>query len=279
MENRTEHHEIFGIKIHDISHKEVVRMISFWLDHDEQKVIATPNPEMILEAQKNHEFKKTLNKSDLLIADGVGLRFAISALTNATLTYRHTGVDLVDDLAMVCRDLKKHLVLFGGESESAKNAAEKLKERYLNLDVSAVDPGKVEVIKNGHKILIYENNVHVKIVQQIKPDVLLVALGHGKQEQFIQAVLPHLKTVKIAVGVGGSFESISGKKHRAPKLLRKIGMEWLWRLFIEPRRIKRIINAAFVFPIVVVWSTLKSRRFLKACKKTIPEIFRQLRGL
>ncbi|MBU4455056.1 WecB/TagA/CpsF family glycosyltransferase, partial [Patescibacteria group bacterium] len=85
-------------------------------------------------------------------------------------------------------------------------------------------------------------------LQQFQPDVLFCALGAPWQEKFIYHNLPDLPSVKIAMGVGGAFDFLTGKIKRAPKLMRLIGMEWLWRLFMQPWRAKRIYNAVIVFP-------------------------------
>ena len=99
--------------------------------------------------------------------------------------------------------------------------------------------------KLGQKIVGAENgyqdfNNVIEKINIARPDILLVGLGSPKQEKFIYENLSKMPSVKLAVGVGGAFDFISGRVKRAPKILQKIGMEWLWRLFVQPQRIKRI---------------------------------------
>ena len=90
----------------------------------------------------------------------------------------------------------------------------------------------------------------------VKPDILFVAFGHGKQEKWINEYLRDLPSVKIAMGVGGAFDYLSGQTSRAPLWMRKIGLEWLYRLIREPKRLKRIWRAVIIFPIYFVKSAL-----------------------
>jgi N-acetylglucosaminyldiphosphoundecaprenol N-acetyl-beta-D-mannosaminyltransferase len=93
------------------------------------------------------------------------------------------------------------------------------------------------------------------------PDILFVALGAPKQERWIFENLNKLESVKLAMGVGGAFDFLSGKTKRAPLWMRKIGLEWFWRLIIEPRRVKRIIDAVIVFPVIFAYSFLVKDRY------------------
>jgi len=97
-------------------------------------------------------------------------------------------------------------------------------------------------------------------LKEFEPDCLLVALGHGKQERWIKGFMPHLPSVRVAVGIGGAFDYLAGAVERAPEAMQSMGLEWLYRLYKEPRRFKRIINAVVVFPILVIWSKIKPRK-------------------
>ena len=268
-------HELYGVRIDDMEKKDLLAQVRFWFEQDGQHIIFTPNPEFILLSEKNPEFKTMLNRADVNIPDGVGLRFAVAALTDDYLRNRYTGVDLLSDLASECAKQHKRLLLLGGQKGSAFTAAEQLRKKYPALDVTDCDPG---YLSGGIGDVSFSQK-QVREVNEMKPDVLAVALGQGKQEQFILQHLSRIPSVKIAVGVGGSFESIAGTKKRAPKRMRQMGLEWVWRLVIEPSRIKRIFTAFPGFPIRVAWSTIRHRRFIKACRRVFPEIIRQIKGL
>lgn len=249
---------ILKIRLDDLSDQELKQKISDWLLGEKTKIIVTPNPEFFLLARQDKVFLNFLNQADLSLPDGVGLEYAIAALTNNRLEYRHTGVDTVDCLAKT----GERLALVGGQPEVTRKAAEVLKNKYPNTDIIIVNPG--DVPDNGSP-----TPATIKELYQGAPKILAVALGQGKQEKFIAKIIPHLPSVRIAIGIGGALDMIAGFRPRAPLLMRQVGLEWLWRLFIEPRRWQRILRAVFVFPAVVVWSTLMEHRFWRACKRVI----------
>ena len=267
-------HDLYGIRIDDLDDAVLDQQLKTWLNGQGSHVIVTPNPEFVLLARRNENFKRLLNKSDLSIADGVGLRFAIAALTNNRLQNRHTGVDLVDRLMNIANETGNHVLLFGGDTYSAEKTKKRMLKLYPMLNIEAIDPG--HVVGNVDHSEIEEPLIEQ--VQSTHPEILIAALGQGKQEQFIDKIRSELPTLKIAIGIGGALDTLSGNKPRAPIIVRKIGLEWVWRMCIEPVRAKRIANAVFVFPIMVICDTLKQHRFLKACRNVIPEIARQLIG-
>lgn len=192
--------------------------------------ITTPNPEMILLAQKDTEFKQILNNSALSLPDGAGIIWAAKKL-GAQINERITGTDFLYVLSMLCAKKNLKLALVGAGDGVAKAAAGELKKMFLDLDVRDFSDGDI------------------KKISDYGPQVMAVALGHGKQEKWIIDNLLALKTVKIGIGVGGALDYISGEKRRAPEWMRKKGLEWLWRLIQEPQRLPRIIDAAIIFPI------------------------------
>lgn len=254
-------HELFGVRIDDISDAELEQLLAGWLHEDTPRVIVTPNPEFLLEAQKSPDFAKKLNESHLSLPDGVGLRYAIAAMTDNRLLHRHTGVDVLEGLAKLCEEQGRTLLLFGGDPGSAEVSSQVFKKRYPNLAVIFFDPGWVDLVHLSSEI--------ISRLQAAAPTVLAVALGQNKQEACIEALLPHLPSLRIAIGVGGALEMLSGKRPRAPHFFRRAGLEWLWRLVLEPSRTPRIFRAVVVFPFVVASATLKQHRFWKACVRVL----------
>ncbi len=258
-------HEIFGVSIDDLSLEVLKNRLSEWLDEDKPRLIFTPNPEFLLIARQDSEFKEVLSQSDLSLADGTGLKFAIAALTDGHLSHRQTGVDTLVLLAQLCAEKRRPLLLLGGASHVADLTAETLKKRFPLLNVSSINPGFVS------------NTLTDEQVEQIRiqtPQVLAVALGAVKQEQIILQLAKKIPTLKIAIGVGGALDTIAGRRPRAPFWVQRLGFEWVWRVLIEPRRINRILRAAIVFPILVILDTLKHRRFLRACRRVFSELYR-----
>ena len=201
-----------------------------------------------MRAQKDEEFRNILNKSDIAIPDGIGLVFASHFLGNP-IPERVAGSDLVWKIAKLAEYKNCSLYLLGGKEGVAEEAARKLKEKYPNLKIKGAESGgEVEERK-----LKTQNEEMVKRINERQPDILLVAFGAPKQEKWIYYNLSKLSSVKVAIGVGGTFDFIAGRIKRAPMFLRKLGMEWLWRLFIEPKRINRILTATVRFG----WKVLK----------------------
>lgn len=255
-------HTILGVRVHDVSPMELRERLRGWLLGAGLHIVVTPNPEFILVACKNPGFRDLLNRADMAVADGVGLAYAVAALSDGRLEHRQTGVDLVEELAALCAKEGKSLLLFGGREESAHASARALRKRYPKLHVYAHEPGRI-VVDATHGIQVPRSDMDV--LRLHPSDAIAVGLGQEKQERFMADIVPLFPATRVAIGIGGAFEMISGRLPRAPRLMRRVGLEWLWRLSLEPRRFPRIFRAAVVFPFVVILATLKQRRFWKAC--------------
>ncbi len=261
-------HHLFGVRIDDLSKHGLRELLSAWLTEPGLHCIFTPNPEFLLTARKDKYFADLLNQGDLSLTDGVGLKFAIAALTQNHLEHRQTGIDTLMLIADICAQKNKRLLLLGGMNDAAMDAEIVLKQRWPNLDVVSLEPGFIP--GDFESLLIAETVLHE--IQSMSPDVIAVALGQGKQERFIIELKNQIPSLRIAIGVGGALDTISGRFPRAPIWMQRSGFEWMWRVLIEPKRIHRIFRAVIVFPIVVIWDTLKHRRFWKALKRVTYEL-------
>lgn len=243
--------EILNIKIDNLSPQEILRKCDDFLLSGNQHYITTVNPEFIVAAKTDEEFKKILNFSDLAVADGVGLVYA-AKLFGEKLK-RNTGVDLMINLCEFAEQKNCSVYFLGGEETIAAQAAELLKNNFPKLIISGAESGG-EIInpKDDDEELLTRINDN-------KPDIIFVALGQIKQEKWIYYHLDKMPSVKIAVGVGGSFDYISGQISRAPLFMRKAGLEWLYRLILQPSRIRRIINATVIFPWLILKDYFKPR--------------------
>ncbi|MBI4598742.1 WecB/TagA/CpsF family glycosyltransferase [Candidatus Uhrbacteria bacterium] len=264
-------HTLSGIRMDDLSSEELDIHLRGWLAGTEGRMIATPNPEFLLQSRRDPAFQALLNGSDLSLPDGVGLCYAIAASGTERLQYRHTGVDVLLHLAALCQEMHVPLLLLGGGPGSAEGTAEYLKQAVPGISVFATDPGTIE----GNTVSVSISGELIEFMNRLHPTVLAVGLGQGKQERFIRDVLPFVPSVRIAIGVGGALDMLSGGRPRAPLGWRRAGFEWLWRLWIEPRRARRILRASVVFPTVVAWGKLREGGFLSACGRVFQEIIRQ----
>lgn len=240
--------KILGVKIDGFDLEQVMSRVENAISARLPNQIATINPEFILAAQQNKEFRQAINKAELKLADGFGLKLA-AFLLGQPQPKIVTGTDLTDILARVASKKGWRLYLLGGgELKSAQPAAKALIKKYPGLKIVGAEAGpmiKIDEINPSNQDLI------IRKIRSRKPDILLVALGAPKQDLFIYRLKKELG-VPIMMGVGGAFDFISGKVRRAPLPMRSLGLEWLWRLFAQPWRFKRILNATVVFPIKVI---------------------------
>ncbi|MBU1177048.1 WecB/TagA/CpsF family glycosyltransferase [Patescibacteria group bacterium] len=256
--------KILGVKIDNLSLNEVLDKVEGFLGDNNSHYIVTPNPEFLVKAQKDEEFKKILNQADLSIPDGVGLVLA-SLLSGERIKERIAGVDLMEAICERAAEKNWPVFLFGAGEGVAEKAGDNLKGKYEGLEVKVYRPclGVIPA-KAGIQTYTFSNSW---IPNQVGDDtgvgddtlsssILFVALGAPKQEKWINENLKKMPSVKLAIGVGGAFDFISGNVKRAPKFIRDLGLEWLWRLMIQPWRIKRIFNAVVVFPLLVLKSKL-----------------------
>lgn len=244
--------QILGVRIDAISRNEARFRLRNFLAGDGSHMVTTPNPEMLVLAEQDAAFRNTLNSGSLNVADGVGLLFAARML-GGSIPERITGVDLVTDLAEIAADKNIRMHFLGGNPDSAKKAAENLQKKYPLLTITTDHGAEIEYSRGLWSL---DQSVLDHVIAA-KPEILVVALGHGKQEIFIRDHLTKFSSVKIAVGVGGALEYYAGTVKRAPKFMRTIGLEWFWRLIQEPKRISRIFTAVVVFPFYIIRSKFR----------------------
>lgn len=235
--------EILGVKIDNLSQKEALSKIGLFLDEPRFHQIVTINPEFVLEAQKNAEFREILNNSDLGIADGFGLKLAFWA-KGKHLVERFPGTDLFVEILKMAD--KKRLSVFFACREGGLSTFQEVKKvvenRFPGIEVKGCETDFPKC---------------ASLPFDIEADILFSSFGAPRQELFIDS--RKNARIRLAIGVGGSFDFLTGKTKRAPKILRKIGLEWAWRLFQEPKyRLRRVARAVFVFPAKLIIDSLKS---------------------
>lgn len=229
--------DILGIKIDDVTVDEVVEKVKGWLSKPGKYYIVTPNPEILIMAQEDKELKDILNRADLAIPDGAGLKLA------GDIVCHTPGIDVMEALVKEASEKGFTTGFLGGRDEVAVKTAECLRSRYPKLKISFAN-GDIEVDEDGREVELSDKNQESsdkKLNSKFfipNTDLLFVALGPPKQEKWIAKNLSKLP-VKVAMGVGGAFDFLSGQVPRAPKWARDLGFEWLFRLIIQPWRIKR----------------------------------------
>ncbi len=250
---------ILGVKVDQVTRQEAQESVRGFLQAEGRYTVFTPNPEMLVAAHKDTDFQAILNRGSLKICDGTGM-----AIVSSGVLQRIPGVDFMLDVCEIAMNENKSVYLLGSlDDQTVLMTRDALQKQFPNLRIVGCDKG-IELKKHSIDELV--NEIHTEEIQKqndamidriigAAPDILFVAFGSSKQEWWIDAHLTELPSVKVAMGVGGAFDFISGRVPRAPRWLRQIGLEWLWRLVIQPWRWKRIWNATVLFP----WLVIKER--------------------
>lgn len=225
--------DIHGVKIHNVTMEEAVHLIQGWVEEDDAvpHAVYTPNSEIIMQAQRNTEFREILNNADLLVPDGAGVILA-SKILGVPLKEKVSGIDLVKNLFKVFNGKNVSFYILGAQPGVAEMAAVNIIAEYGKIKIAGYEHGYFKPED--------ENDV-IERINSTKPDILLVGLGAPKQEIWISNNM-HRLNCKVLIGVGGSIDVFAGKASLAPEFIRKSGFEWLYRLIREPRRIKRMMD-------------------------------------
>jgi N-acetylglucosaminyldiphosphoundecaprenol N-acetyl-beta-D-mannosaminyltransferase len=266
--------KILDIPFTTLNQKEIFDYLeeNFQSPHPKQLFLATPNPEMLLAAQKKTHFKSTLQNTSLNLPDGNGIIWAnfyhqkthgqknkfwlvlygclslIQFLFHSKNSKKPFGKAIHGSdftLEIIKSPLAKQgIFLLGNQhglkSNTAELTAKKLQETHPHLKIS----GYVDSNPKDTTLIDKINHSQAKI--------LLIGFGAPHQENWIRENLSKLPHIKVAMGVGGTFDFISGILPRAPQWMRNIGLEWVYRLLKQPKRIKRIYNAFFVFSFAII---------------------------
>jgi len=222
--------DILGVRIDKVNMNKAVEIAKTYLEEDKFHMIFTPNPEMIIIANQDEEFKRILNSSSLNIPDGNGVVWAAKQ-KKEPLEERVTGFDFIHRLFELGKDKNINFYFLGSKPGIAEKAKENLEKTHEYIKIVGTQDG---LFGAGDENRIIED-INSKDV-----DVLLVALGAPKQEQFIYKYKEKLKC-KIAIGVGGCFDVISGEVKRAPSIFIKLKLEWLYRGLSDLKRTKRLM--------------------------------------
>ena len=231
---------VLGIKVNKITSKKVLDKIEDFLVSGKQNYIVTLNSEILLKAQKDEEYFHILNNANLFITDGTGLKL-VSLATGNNLE-RIPGANLTEKILQIAEEkkLKVAVLNWSGGLSKKEDLERALIKKYPDLEfvIENIERNFADFIKTKS----------LARLREFKPNILFVTLGAPYQEKFIYHNLSKIPSVKLALGVGGSFDFISGKIKRAPLIFQKLGLEWSWRLVMQPKRWKRIYNAVIVFP-------------------------------
>ena len=245
---------MFGISVASITLSEASEVFSEMARKKETRVIFTANAEHIALLTSNREFQKAYNEADFVLADGMPLVW-FSRFIGERLPERVTGSDLLPELCRMAEKKSLKVFFLGGTEDVTPKAIENLLKRFPRLNVagSATPLIDIEGNEKTHSDLL-------NTINQSDADIIFIGFGAPKQEIWIARNRNLLKT-GIVLTVGGTYDFLAGKTVRAPLWMQKTGLEWLWRLLHEPKRLWRrylIGNARFSQLALKEW---KKRRF------------------
>lgn len=272
---------IFGIPVVLKSKNEVVDWCVERLVQNKKTWIVTANPEILLRARSDNNFKENILSADLITPDGAGICWATNFISqtkniqkkgkiiklffftlwsiffhghsNEIFSERIAGADLLWDLVQVARDLNVRVYLIGGKNCTAQKVAMRIRTAFLGINIEAFTQ---EHVATPNSCFALQNEL-----EKFRPAIVFVAYGSPKQEEWIFHNLHQYSSVLLAMGVGGAFDFIAGNTKRAPLRLQNHALEWIWRLYQRPARLIRVLRAVVIFPLIILLSRLKKRDY------------------
>jgi len=218
--------DIFGVPVDVVQIDQAIDFVNSVIAANSiANTIMAVNPGKIMRANNNSDLKRTITKASLLIPDGIGIILGAKWLHGIKMS-RVTGIDLMHKICRGAANRGHKIFVFGAEEKVNKQATENLKLIYQGISIVGRCNGYLPESKMEELI---------KKINDSGADILFIALGSPKQENWIEEHLPLLH-VKVCQGVGGSLDIISGKKKRAPAFIQKIGFEWFYRFFDNPKQ-------------------------------------------
>ena len=221
--------DIMGIAFDNVTMQQALEKAGEILAGDKTCYAVTPNAEIAYEALKDEDLRALLNEADLVLPDGAGVVLA-SKLLKTPLQQKVAGVDFADGLLGMLAQTGKSVYLLGSKPGIAELAAEKMRQKHPGLLICGMHDG---YFKDEAPV--------IDAINEAKPDVLFVCLGAPKQELFMKRHQNEL-SCKLMIGLGGSLDSFAGTVRRAPKWMIKANLEWLYRLYKEPKRFGRMLR-------------------------------------
>ena len=222
--------DVLGVKFDNVNMAEAVDKCKKFIKGDKGNLVVTPNPEIVMRAKDDEEFKKIINEAELVIPDGIGIVKAGNIL-GTPLKERVAGFDLICNLLEEGKDGSISFYFWGSKPGYAEEAKQKMEEKYPNIKILGTHTGY------------FKDEEEAKIIDEIrnlKPDVLLVGTGAPKQEKIINKY-KNEGFFKVGIGCGGSIDVLAGEVKRAPKIFIKMHLEWFYRLLKQPSRWRRML--------------------------------------
>ena len=243
--------QLDGIPVSRLDFEATVAQLRTWMGGETPRRVATANADFLRLARSRPALRDALGTCDLVTADGMPLVW-LGRLAGRPIAGRVAGVDLVDRLLAVAAEDGRRVYLLGGAAGAAQDVADQYRVRHPSLCIAGAEAPRVDLADDaGCRALAAR-------VRATRADLVFVALGCPKQELFLERYLTELDC-RVGIGVGGSFEMLSGRLKRAPRWLQGSGFEWAFRMLQEPRRLTRRYARDFLCLCRLAWRTGKER--------------------
>lgn len=236
--------QILGLKIHCVTMDSAISIIEGFIAEKKPRMVVTADASAVVIARDDHELQSIINEADLVTPDSTGILWGAKRL-KTPLIEKVSGADMVEKLCMIANEKGYSVFLLGSAPGITDKAAENLKSRYPNLQIAGTHHG---YFKDG------DSSEAEHMIKESKPDMLFVAMGIPMQEKWIKKHMDELG-VPVSMGVGGTFDVISGNVKRAPLWMQNHGLEWMYRLISNPRKISKVMTLP-----VFVMMTLRSKK-------------------
>jgi len=250
--------KLFQVGIDQVDNQETIQRIEEFIASKKPHQIVTPDTLAVLRARKDPEYHAILKFADLVTPDGAGILWAATTLSYP-LPERVTGIDIIHNICRLSANKGYSLYLLGSYLGVASEAALNLTRKYPGIKIAGTHHGyfscensqNCEDVKNGNNVRNKEEEEIIAEIKENRPDILLVGMGVPKQEKWISKNLNRLD-VPVCMGVGGSFDVLSGRIPRAPLWMQKHGMEWIYRSIKQPNRAFRTLALFYFIWLVII---------------------------
>ncbi len=240
--------KLFGLTITNGEYSDIIKLIENKISSNEKISVHNVNAYILLEASKNELLKKSLAEYSFLFLDGIAIYYALKLMGYKNI-FRITGTDLYWHILEYAQNQNKKVYFYGGSYEAKTKIESSINNKFPSLCVSGYESGDIT-----------KSKIVIEKINKLSPDILFVGLGTPNQEYWIMDNKGKID-VPLIISVGSGIEFISGTEKRAPKLLRKYGFEWLYRLICDPRRLwKRYILGVPHFIYLVLKDHIKSSK-------------------
>ena len=235
--------DVLGVGFDDLTMEEAVEAALGFMNTRGAHYACTPNPEIVMAAKKDAALRSALGQADLVLADGVGVTKA-AAMLKTPLKARVPGIDFATAVIARLAERGGSVYLFGARPGVAEAAAARLAKAYPGLSIAGTSDGYFT-----------DDGPIIEKINASSPDFLMVCLGSPKQERWMSENAGRLSCGLMA-GLGGSLDVLAGNVQRAPEAWRKLGLEWLYRVIKEPKRLGRVAK----LPLFVLEAAAEGRR-------------------